>query len=195
MGIIQNSINQLIGSSALLSQLPSGQALAERQKWKGDWKKLESTEERLGLTAKNAEGHHEVQPVNSPEQAKLAERAMDYRQQFLNQATAQGGRNISPEALTSQQHNMEKIEGYRGALNTFGERQVSMEQANAHSDQIAQRQATQKRNFMDYLRDTDSSLGRIGDLPDHLQKQIAAQYTPGMRKKLMNSMDKERANK
>lgn len=71
-----------------------------------------------------------------------------------------------------------------------GQKKVTMEQANQHSQQVVQQKAKQKRNFMEYLRKQDTSLGKVGDMDVGLQKKIAAQYTPSMRKKLMDEMDR-----
>lgn len=52
----------------------------------------------------------------------------------------------------------------------------------------------QRRDFMEYLKKQPSSLGVIGDLDPALQKKIAKQYTPSMRKRIMDAADKEGRN-
>ena len=53
----------------------------------------------------------------------------------------------------------------------------------------------QRRNFMSYLAQQSTSLGRtVGDLPMPVQKQIASQYSKSQRKTMMDRMDKEAKN-
>lgn len=52
---------------------------------------------------------------------------------------------------------------------------------------------TQKRNFMDYLKNQPTSLGgKVGDLSPAMQKQIASGYSASQRKKLMEMADREK---
>lgn len=58
--------------------------------------------------------------------------------------------------------------------------------------QLGQQQIAQnktRRNFMDYLRKETSSLGKVGDLPESVQKEIAKKYSAAERKKLMDNID------
>lgn len=51
---------------------------------------------------------------------------------------------------------------------------------------------TQRRNFMSYLsKQPIAGGGTVGELPKNMQKQIAKQYSPIERKKLMNTIDRE----
>lgn len=61
------------------------------------------------------------------------------------------------------------------------------------SDAISMKKK-QRRNFMEYLAKQPSNLGKIGNLDPQLQKKIAQQYTPTMRRKLMDTVDKEAKN-
>lgn len=58
------------------------------------------------------------------------------------------------------------------------------------SQQIQQK--NERRNFMEYLKQQNSSLGRIGDLPAEVQKSIAKTYSSSDRKKLMDQEDAKR---
>ena len=54
-------------------------------------------------------------------------------------------------------------------------------------------QKTQKRNFNSYISNIKTSYGvKLGDLGPKAVKAVAAQYTPYQRKKLMDTMDKEK---
>lgn len=68
------------------------------------------------------------------------------------------------------------------------------EQANKRAEDLMRNKEAQRqkrRNFMrDYLsKQTTSFGGTVGDLPKNVQKQIASQYTPAERKRLMDAMD------
>lgn len=54
----------------------------------------------------------------------------------------------------------------------------------------------QRRNFMTYLRKQPTSLGgTVGELPEKMQKQIAASYSKSQRARMMDEMDREAKNK
>lgn len=79
----------------------------------------------------------------------------------------------------------------KNKIGKFPRTPVTMEQANQHAREKIMQQKTQRRNFMEYLGKQESSLGKVGDLPQSLQKQIAQQYTRSQRRTLMNKMDRE----
>lgn len=69
------------------------------------------------------------------------------------------------------------------------------EQANRRAQDLMQNKDMQRktrRNFMrDYLSKQPLSFGgTVGDLPKDKQRQIASQYTPAQRKKLMDEVDR-----
>lgn len=54
---------------------------------------------------------------------------------------------------------------------------------------------TQRRNFMEYLKNEPTSLGgTVGQLPPAMQKQVASQYTKSQRRSMMDRMDREAGN-
>lgn len=66
------------------------------------------------------------------------------------------------------------------------------QRAKQSADGEIQAKGKQKRDFMEYLKKVPTSLGgNVGQLPEHLQKTIASQYTKADRKKLMDDMDRE----
>lgn len=49
---------------------------------------------------------------------------------------------------------------------------------------------TQRRNFMNYLKDMPSSIGgKVGEMPIEIQKQIAKTYSATERKAIMDNAD------
>lgn len=68
-------------------------------------------------------------------------------------------------------------------------------QAKKKVEEVKQAKKTQRRNFMDYLKKQETSLGgTVGDLPPAMQKQIASTYTKSQRKTMMDRMDREAGN-
>lgn len=60
--------------------------------------------------------------------------------------------------------------------------------------QVAQKK--QRRNFKDYLKQQPiAGGGTVGQLSDKAINAIAKQYSPSQKKKLMDTMDKEKMNK
>lgn len=57
-------------------------------------------------------------------------------------------------------------------------------------------QKKQRRNFKEYLKQQPiAGGGNVGQLPPTVINALAKQYTPSQRKKLMDTMDKEKMNK
>ena len=70
--------------------------------------------------------------------------------------------------------------------------EIMMEQANMKAAEKSTTKQTQKRNFMSYLKNIEiQGGGTVGELPVHLQKVIAKQYTKSERKQLMDKGDKK----
>lgn len=72
--------------------------------------------------------------------------------------------------------------------------QMAAERAKQSATDAVIAKANQRRNFMEYLKKQPSNLGTVGDLPENVQKKIAKQYTPRMRKQLMDKIDQEAKN-
>lgn len=68
---------------------------------------------------------------------------------------------------------------------------MAAEKAKQSANDAITAKRIQRTDFMAYLRKQPSSLGPIGELDPALQQQIAAHYTPSMRKRLMDAADKE----
>lgn len=154
MGAIQSSVNQLFGTvgvlAGLASQSPGIQGLLEKKQWIRDWKKLEGTEEALGLTKVGESGHHEVQPITSEQQALQAERVQGQRERFLEEASRQGIRNLSPSAVKSQVSNMQKIQAYGSALEAF--RGPKPEEVMRDLGDKGLQEVNQKNSFNDFYK-------------------------------------------
>lgn len=64
--------------------------------------------------------------------------------------------------------------------------QMAAEKARQSAANAVQARMEQRRGFMDYLKNQQTSLGKVGDLPEHLQQQIAKQLTPNERQRIMD---------
>lgn len=61
--------------------------------------------------------------------------------------------------------------------------------------EIQEAKKTQKRNFMDYLKNLEvQGGGTVGQLPPKVQESIAKQYSTSEKEKLMDTIDKEKTN-
>lgn len=82
------------------------------------------------------------------------------------------------------------------AINALSKQDQAREKATKSRDEAVQAKKKTRRNFMKYLRQQPTSLGgTVGQLPEKMQKQIAAQYNGRQRKELMDQMDREAKKK
>lgn len=72
---------------------------------------------------------------------------------------------------------------------------MAAQKAQQSMENAVEAKRTQRRNFMEYLKKQPSSLGQIGNLPTDVQKQIAKQYTPSQRQRLMDLADASKKKK
>lgn len=60
-------------------------------------------------------------------------------------------------------------------------------------DTVKQTQKKTRRNFKDYLSGMETNFGgTVGELPAHVQKQIASNYTSSQRRSIMNAADRQK---
>lgn len=84
-----------------------------------------------------------------------------------------------------------------GRKRTEVERSERIERAKQREEMSAQkalqkeqeRKRKTRRNFLSYMQSETTSYGRFGDLPLHVQKSIAKQYTKSQRQTIMNRKD------
>lgn len=162
MGVIQQGINQLIGTATIATKLAPG--FETRQ----ELQKIEKQETLLNKQKEIASSA--VQDVKDKDLQKnltdISERQMK---------------------LADRKFQLDPTEEN---FQTFVKSQKSYGQLRA--EQKATEQLQQKRNFSDYLKKLETSFGgKVGDLPENLQKEIAKQYSKSQRQNIMNQMDKE----
>lgn len=178
MGIIQNAINQMIGTVGIAARLSPGfETKQELYKLGKQEKNLSMQQEALepinynevkeGKTI-NAQQHHEV----LKKQAEVAQKQFE---------------------LAPTKESMRKATVARNAARQADPNEIRMKQANIKAAQKSEAKQKTKRNFMNYLKNIEiQGGGKVGDLPQPIQKKIAAQYSKEKRKFIMDSMDKEK---
>lgn len=214
MGVIQNSVNNMIGTAGVIAGLaansPEVKAYKEKQ-----------------MAIKTAKSRIEAyNDMDAREEAKYQKSVKDLMNKYIDPDTGSYREGLTREqydtemeglktkrnevlAVTGQKrtdiyNEMFELTGSEDWLHEAAQsqeltdirkRQLSSKDAriraiNSMSD--AQEQKRTRRNFMDYLRRTETSLGgKVGEFAPDIQKQIASQYSPKQRKALMDQMDRE----
>lgn len=201
MASIQQGINQLISSAAigigLSTQSPSGKA---------------NTATREAQRAENAAAGYKTTLANpdaftgTPQEQELKRQGM----QELYKSSRDSAVKSRLQALNLHP-TQERVDAY---LDSYAKQQAEVREENAQSsasraaqaarqamdrmrtlgmDQIQQNKT--RRNFMDYLKEQSSSLGKVGDLPAKIQKAIAKSYSAAERKKLLDAADEKKEGK
>lgn len=201
MGSIQQGINQLISTAAiglgLYTRSPAGQANAATQQ--------AERAEKAAAGYKTTLANQEVF-TGTPEEQALKHQGM----QALYKSSRDSAVKSRLQALNLNP-TQERVDSY---LDSYANQQAEIREENAQSaasrsaqaarqamnrmrslgmDQIKQNQT--RRNFMDYLKNQNSSLGKIGDLPENIQKAIAKSYSAAERKKLMDAEETKKEGK
>lgn len=195
MGNIQQGINQLIAMTALgggiYSRSPAGQARAATRE-------ADRAESAAAGYKKALENPNRF--TGTPEQQTLQREGI--RKLYASNRDSAVTSRLRAVNLKSTQ---DRVDSYLGS---YAEQQAELREERAQSAstkaaikareamqrmrQLGQQQIAQnksRRNFMDYLRKETSSLGKVGDLPESVQKEIAKKYSAAERKKLMNNVD------
>lgn len=185
MGAIQSSVNSLVNTATVAAGLysvsPAGKRAAETQNIRAQEKGLEKARTSISANEKlSPEQRAAATEEIAQKQADLAERKF-YNQPSEKTATNYGRRNeFVAEAVTDE-------------LPEFGtspQEQAEI-RAKQSADNAIRAKTKQKRDFMSYLQSQPTSLGgKVGDLPEALQKTIAAQYTKSQRKSMMDKIDR-----
>ena len=197
MANIQKGINQLISTVAigagLYARSPGGQARA--------------ADREANTSANAAAGYRRTLAdptafTGTPEQQQFQRQGMEglYRSsrdsavksrlRALNLKPTQDRLNSYLNSYAEQQAEM-RAESAQQATRAAQASQKAMDRMRQLGmQQIDQRD--KRRSFMDYLKDQPTSLGKVGDLPQNIQKQIAKSFSSTDRKKLMDEEDRKR---
>lgn len=195
---IQSGINQLLGMTALMSQLPGGQEFAESQKLKREAKVNEKQFNKLveqHEAMENAEGASgsevELTPAEKMTNDAIIEKEREIRKrQFeLNPSIK------TAESYLSSKNDLKTSAEYEAEQNPQqAEQKAEQSWQNQAKQQIKQKQ--KRRNFMNYLKDFPVNWGgTLGDYPLKVQQMAAQQYTKAERKRIMDEADRKKENK
>lgn len=183
MGVIQNAINQMLGTAGIAARL------SPDYETKQELHKLGKQEQILSKQAESAELRG-IEQVTDPDLLRnigdIKERQLDLaKRKFQLAPTKEGFQDV-----------VSKQQSYR-RFNQIEDILVQkQDQALNQSAQISEAKQSQRKNFMSYLKNVEiQGGGKVGDLPLNMQRQIAKQYTPSERKKLMSNQDNKESNK
>lgn len=192
MGIIQNALNQTIGTIGIAARLSPGyetrQEIYKTQQAKNrlieENKKLASEQpdvgnriqasENLGIPGKISEANKKLAELGAVSPSVAAE---SVRQANINTQVAKGLAENKLKIVPFSKEDLLK---------------QKQKQAMAKSDSVQVNKKGQKRKFKNYVGRLQTSLGvTVSELPENVQKAIIKQYPKAERKKLMDKMDKE----
>lgn len=180
MGVIQNAVNQMLGTAAMAARLAPGyEERYELRKLGKQEQAIAKQEEVATISGKEAlnTGVQEKMLALKQTAADVAER------KFQLQPTAENF-----EAMVKKASGVGSMRSVYNVFNKAKQRKMDEAMQNVAAKQEAAQ--NQKRNFMNYLRNEPiAGGGKVGDLPINVQKQIASTYSKADRKKLMDRGD------
>lgn len=194
MGVIQNAMNQLLGTASIAARLSPSYETKQ---------KLYESKQNMKRYKKQAAAIQSKTGVITQEEATIAEKlgtniVEESAKRFELDPTSENLAKHEQNVKAAQQQKQE----YGKALSSpQGETwvtpadpdEIRIEQANLKAAQKSAVKQKAKRNFKDYLKNIEiQGGGKVGDLPPQLQEKIAAQYSKEKRKSIMDSMDKEK---
>lgn len=192
MGVIQNAINQTLGTVGIAARL------SPEYETKQELHKLGKQETALSVQQET------LRPIDYDElEEGRTIGAQQYKEILEKQAeVAQRQFELNPTKESMRKAAFARSAAGQGPLMSFkaDPEEIMMEQEELRQqeamDKVGKKQGAQlrqKRKFKDYLSKLETSLGgTVGDLPEKLQKQILKSYSPQQRRQIMNQMDKEK---
>lgn len=200
MGVIQNAINQALGTAALATRLSS--RLEAKAKTRAELADLERQEQSIKLQQEALSPMVNVEDYLSEESKEAASLQMKESEQKLSDIK-QRQLELKPSKESAAAAVLQRSVARRGTFMTIKEdpEEILREQYDIAEAERAMKKAADiqntkqsvKRNFKDYVGKLKTSLGgKVGDLPENMQKAIMKQYSTKERKKLMNTIDKEK---
>lgn len=178
MGLIQNAINQALGTAGIVARLsPEYETKQELYKLRKEEQVLSKQSKAAKLVGKEATDPDLIRNIGD-----IKKREMELsRKKFQLDPTEE-----------NFQATVQKQQSYR-SFNKYEDLMMRQQEAMQNVANKQDAKQKQKRNFMSYLKEQPTNLGgKVGDLPPKIQKQVAKQYSPAQRKKLMDTIDKEK---
>ena len=198
MGVIQQGINQGLALTAFgVSQNPAIKAKLEHAaEVKQSEKNIKQAHQTLNSIDDKIEQWTNNVDWDKPDNKLLKGQLKDI-DNMQDIALKQANKSYEKAfELNPTQKNLENLYQNRKTINSL---ETLRENANKRAEETKQAKVGQKRDFREYLKKTQYSVGGhtglIGDLPEKTQKLMASTYNQHQRQKLMNQMDKEKQNK
>ena len=192
---IQGSINNMIQSAATLAVLnPNIRAKAEdRQKQSEANRMLKKLDDEIykGKEASQAALEKKVTAGATPEEfIDQVEHEMGYFEDVAKKAAAAYKEKYK---INPSRANYEALQAKKSAAQLFKDLpgKLRQELANDKASVKNEAQASQRRRFLDYIKNEPTNLGvTIGQLDPKMQKEIAKSYSKGERRRIMDKEDK-----
>ena len=181
MGVIQNAINQMLGTAGIAARL------SPEYETKQELHKLGKQETALSL---QQESLPTLDPKEFEEGKTIA--AKQHQEILKKQAeVAQRQFELNPTKETMRKATFARSGAGEGPLFTIpaDPEEIMMEQANLQAAQRSETRQLQKRNFKDYLSRIDPIYDKLGP---KAQKIVQQSYSKGERKRIMDTLDKEK---
>lgn len=188
MGIIQNALNQMIGTVGIAARLAPGYETRQELHQLGKKEKALSLQQEALPTLEPNE-LEEGKTIAAKQHKEILEKQSEIAQRQFE---------LKPSKETMKKATFARSGAGEGPLFTTpaDPDEIRQEQAMLKVAEKQESKKGQKRNFMEYLGNLKASgLGKVSDLEPDLQKKIAGTYSPYQRQKLMDQMDKDRRKK
>lgn len=178
MGVIQSAINQALGTAGIVARLsPEYETKQELYKLRKEEQVLSKQSEAAKLVGKEATDPDLIRNIGD-----VKEREMELaKKKFQLDPTEE-----------NFQATVQKQQSYR-SFNKYEELMMRQQEAMQNVANKQDAKQTQRRNFMDYLKNIElQGGGKVGELPPKMQQVIAKQYSKQERKSIMDLQDKEK---
>lgn len=203
MGIIQSTINQALGMAAIAAKLSP--TLEAKAKTRAELSDLRRQEKGLKLQEKVLGTMVDLADYTKEEPTEAASLQMKETEEKLS-GVKQKQFELKPTKEGAKELVLQRSAAGKGTFMTIpaDPEEILQEQEEiARQQEAMQKVATkqeaqlkQKRNFKEYLKQQPiAGGGTVGQLSNKAINSIAKQYSPAQRKKLMDTMDKEKMNK
>lgn len=198
---IQSNINQALSMASLLIHMnPNIKAESERQYGLRQVSKQaegQSKEFKEGMETLQTQSGLIAHPPSSlskedrEKQITAFETQQDYIEDIGKRsvATAKERYDIDPSEANFEKvrHAERALEGW-GTVKSAGEHLAKVARESLADTQAQKRRS--RRNFLDYIKNEETSLGgKVGDLDPKIQKEIAKGYSKAQRKAIMDRKD------
>lgn len=183
MGVIQNAINQVLGTAGIAARL-SPEYETKQELYRLGKKESALSMQRKALGPIDVDELEEGKTIQAKQHHEILEKEAEVAQRQFE---------LKPTKESRKKATFARSAAGQGPIATFkADPEEIMQEAMQKVATKQEAQLKQRRNFMNYLKTQPTSFGgTVGDLPMNVQKEIAKGYSKTERKNLMDMMDKE----